>query len=124
MRTKHSLLILTMALAASCKSAGSGPTDPVAPTYRLVDPPPCLTAPPAAPGPVLLGAPQCEDGVEGRCPALTDEQIRALWAFANARDKYAWRAWSCEEARARRARGRVPGPGGQGSDAGAARPER
>lgn len=80
---------LTAALVVACKSGGL-PAGPVAPTYRLIRPPPCLTAPPVNPGPVLGAAPLC---AVDACPPLTPAQDAALWAYIDAIEGYAWRAW-------------------------------
>lgn len=84
---------LALALASACRGGGSGPTQPVEPAYRLVAPPPCLTAPPADPGAILRAIPECEADDEGGCPDLTDQQDAALWAYLDALERYAERAW-------------------------------
>jgi hypothetical protein len=65
----------------------------VEPTYRLIPATPCLTQPPADPGPVLRGIPECEADDEGGCPTLTDEQDAALWTRVEVLEAYANHAW-------------------------------
>lgn len=110
-RTRLVSMALALAAASACKGAGTGPTTPIEPTYRLVDRPPCLTAPPADPGPVLRAIPECEADDEGGCPDLTDQQDAALWSYLDALERYAERAWRRCGARP----GNVPGGGGTAS---------
>lgn len=116
MRPPTALLIPILALAVACKSGGSGPTEPIEPTYRLVMPPPCQTQPPVDPGPVLRGIPSCGDGADGSCP-LSPGQSDALWTYLEALEDYAWSSWRCEERRANRAIRGVPGGSGEGANA-------
>lgn len=122
MRTRLAWLSLTLALGAACKRAGDTPP-PTQPTYRLVYPSPCLTQPPVDPGPVLLSAPACEGSGESLvCPPLSTTEIDAVWSYIEALQGYAARAWRCEQKRARRQGGEVPGGSGKGEDAGPPRP--
>ena len=116
MQRQSAWLVLMAALVVACRAGGSGPTEPIEPTYRLVMPPPCQTQPPVDPGPVLRGIPSCEDGVEGSCPPLTPGQTDAIWQYIEELETYAWSSYRCEARRQGRA---VPRSSGQGEDAGA-----
>jgi hypothetical protein len=108
------LLIPIVMLVVACRGGGSGPTTPQEPTIRLLRETPCLTQPPADPGPVLLGIPSCEDGVEGLCPPLTPGQADALWTRVEVLEDYSEHAWRQCGDRADRG---VPSSSGQGADA-------
>ncbi len=92
------LLTLILALELACKSGGSGPTTPIEPTYQLLHLQPCLVEQPVDPGSILRRTPKCEvvdDELD--CPPLTDQQVNALWAYVEAIEDTAWRAWRCAE---------------------------
>jgi len=114
MQRPSAWLVLMAALVVACRAGGSGPTTPIEPTYQLVMPPPCQTQPPVEPGPVLLGIPSCEDGVEGGCPPLTAGQDDAVWQYIEELERYAWSTYRCEARRSGRA---VPSGSGEGPDA-------
>lgn len=114
MHRQSAWLVLMAALVVACRTGGSGPTEPIEPTYRLVMPPPCQTQPPVDPGPVLRGIPSCGDGVEASCPPLTPGQNDALWQYIEELEAWAWSSYRCE---ARRSGRGVPGGSGQGEDA-------
>lgn len=116
MQRPSALLIPILALVVACRGGGSGPTQPVEPTIRMVSPPPCQSQPPVDPGPVLRAIPACEDGVDGTCPPLSPGQFDAIWLYIEALEDWAHASWRCEQARARRLRG-VPGGGGTSSNA-------
>jgi|SRR5688572_20998950 len=93
MKRPSALLIPIAMLVVACRSGGSGPTQPVEPTLKLLRETPCLTQPPADPGPVLLEIPSCEDGVEGSCPPLTPGQNDAIWTRIEVLEDYSEHAW-------------------------------
>lgn len=117
MKTNGALPTLILTLVVACRQGGSGPTTPVEPTLRLIPSVPCLTQPPADPGPVLRGIPECEADDEGGCPALTSEQDAALWVRVEVLEAYADHAWrSCGDLGGRGV------PSGSGASANAADP--
>jgi hypothetical protein len=114
MMLKLASIAVTLLLVTSCRPAGPPAMEPV---VRLVTPPPCLLAPPNDPGPILLAAPLCEGAGESRtCPALTDHQLNALWAYALALEGYAGDAWTACGPRA--GSGDRAGAGGGGAGGG------
>lgn len=95
LRSKIALIAATLVLSVACRSGGDvpPPSAPVPPAVRLVPQLPCLMARPVLAGAAAMGIRLCEAVGEGLCEPLTGEQNAALFAYIEAIEDYAWRAW-------------------------------